>query len=136
MIRRIAAGLLFAALVAAGIRPSLLRLLVPPFRPPALPAPGAALDRKPLRWSAQYVPRELQRFLDDDVRANTRPGDRIGLQLAPPYHGFGYTHWRASYALSGRVVLIANEKGEWETPPDVLVKWDPVQLGTIERVAK
>jgi hypothetical protein len=136
MMRRVAAGLLFAALVVSGIRPALVRLLLPPFRPPARPAPGAALDRQPLRWSAPFVPAELQRFLEDEVRASTRPGERVGLQLAPPYNGFGYTHWRASYALSGRVVLIPNELVEWEVPPDVIVKWDPQRLGTIERIAK
>ena len=132
MMRRLAAGLLFAALVAAGIRPALLRLLVPPFRPAAQPAPGRAMDRWPLRWKAEYVPADLQRFLDD-ARAQTRPGETIGLKLAPPYEGFGYTHWRAAYSLTGRYVLIPDEVVKWKTPPDVLVTWDPARGGSVVR---
>ncbi|HVG25742.1 MAG TPA: hypothetical protein VND45_16415 [Thermoanaerobaculia bacterium] len=128
-----AAGLLFAALVAAGIRPSLLRLLLPPHHPPPQPAPGAALDRWPLRWKSEYVTPELQRFLEE-VRAQTRRGERVGLLLAPPYDGFGYTHWRASYALSGRTVLVPNDVIQWAEPPDVIVKWDAEHGGTIERL--
>jgi hypothetical protein len=132
MMRRVAACLLFAALVAAGVRPSLLRLLLPPHRPPAQPAAGGALDRWPLRWKQEYVTPDVQRFLDE-ARAQTRPGERIGLQLGPPYDGFGYAHWRASYALSGRYVLVPNNLIRWETPPDALVRWDAAHGGSVVR---
>ena len=123
MMRRVVAGLLFAALVAAGIRPSLLRLLLPPFHPPPQPAPVRALDRWPLRWKQQYVPTEMQRFFDE-ARAQTKPGERIGLQFVEPYEGFGYTHWRASYALTGRYVLIPQELVPWQNPPEVVLMWN------------
>jgi hypothetical protein len=122
MMRRVAAGLLFAALVAAGIRPGVLRLLLPPHRPPDRPAPAGALDRWPLRFSNDPTPPELQRFLED-ARANTRPGERVGVLLAPPFNGAGYSHWRASYALSGRQVLFPPEVMPWDDP-DVVVLWN------------
>lgn len=106
MMVRIAAGLLFAALLAAGARPSILRLLLPPHRPPAAPAPERALHRWPLRYTNDPSSPEVVRFFTW-VRANTVPGERIALVLAPPFDGPGYAYWRASYELTGRVVLPA-----------------------------
>ena len=134
MRRRVAAGLLFAALVAAGIRPSLLRLLLPPHRPPAQPAPPVALDRWPLRWKQPYVAEDMERFLEQ-ARAQTRPGERLGLQFEPPYHGFGYAHWRASYALTGRYVLIPDSVVKWKKQPDAVLMWNGVH-GSVERPRK
>jgi hypothetical protein len=131
MIRKVAAGLLFAALVAAGIRPALLRLLLPPFRPAPQPAPARALDRWPLRWKEEFVPPQMQRFFDE-ARAQTKPGERIRLQFVAPYEGFGYTHWRASYALTGRYVLIPHELMPRQEPPDVVLMWNGVH-GSVVR---
>jgi hypothetical protein len=132
MMRRGAACLLFAALVAAGIRPPLLRLLLPPHRPPEQPAPDRALDRWPLRWKREFVPPDLQRFFDD-ARAQTRPGERLGLQFVPPYEGFGYAHWRASYALTGRYVLIPNDVVPWTEPPDAVLMWNGTHGAVVRR---
>lgn len=104
MMGRIAAGLLFAALLAAGARPSILRLLLPPHRPPDVRAPERALHRWPLRYTNDPSPPEVVRFFTW-VRANTAPGERIALVLAPPLEGAGYAYWRASYELTGRMVL-------------------------------
>lgn len=122
MIRRVAAGLLFAALLAGGIRPSLLRLLLPPHRPPEAPAPPGAVDRRPLRFANDPTPPEIARFFED-VRAQTRPGEKIGLLMAPPNESFGYTYWRASYALSGRPVLLPITLA-YPTDADVIALWE------------
>lgn len=105
MIRRVAATLLFAALVAAGARLPLLRLLLPPHRPADAPAPYGALHRWPLRWMNDPTPPELLQFFEN-VRARTRPGESLALVLAPPYDGMGYMYWRASYELTGRPILL------------------------------
>jgi hypothetical protein len=104
MMRRIAAGLLFAAVLAGGIRASVLRLLLPPHRPPDAPAPAGGIDRKPLRFENDPAPAELLRFFET-IRANTRRGERVGLLMAAPYSGFSYVYWRANYVLAGRVIL-------------------------------
>ena|SRR5687768_6353935 len=105
MIRRVAAGLLFAALLAGGLRPSLLRLLLPPHRPPEAPAPEGAVDRRPLRFTNDPTPPEVAQFFEE-LRAHTKPGEKVGLLMSPPNEGFGYTYWRASYALTGRPMLL------------------------------
>lgn len=104
MTGRIAAGLLFAALVAAGARPSILRLLLPPHRPPDAPAPERALHRWPLRYTNDPSSPEVIRFFEW-VRANTASGERIAIVLPPPFDGPGYAYWRASYELTGRLLL-------------------------------
>lgn len=105
MIRRVAAALLFAALLAAGARLPLLRLLLPPHRPADAPAPYGALHRWPLRWMNDPTPPELLHFFQS-IRAQTKPDERIALVLAPPYDGMGYMYWRASYELTGRPILL------------------------------
>lgn len=119
MMRRVAAGLLLAAIFAGGVRLSILRLLLPPHRPPDAPAPSGAIDRKPLRFANDPVPDDVLQFLGR-VRADTRPGERIALAMAPPHGGWTYTHWRASYVLSGRHVL---PPVPWDAPPDVVALW-------------
>lgn len=119
MMRRVAAGLLLAALFAAGVRVSILRLLLPPHRPPDAAAPPGAIDRRPLRFANDPVSEDVLRFLER-VRADTKPGERIALMMAAPHGGWTYTHWRASYVLSGRHVL---PPVQWETPPDVIALW-------------
>ena len=119
MMRRVGAGLLLAALFAAGVRVSVLRLLAPPHRPPDTPAPPGGIDRKPLRFANDPVPSDVLGFLGR-VRADTKPGDRIALMMAAPHGGWTYTHWRASYELSGRHVL---PPVTWETPPDAIALW-------------
>ena len=119
MMRRVAAGLLLAAIFAGGVRVSVLRLLLPPHRPPETPAPPGAIDRKPLRFANDPVGEDVLQFLRR-VRADTRPGERIALYMAPPHGGWTYTHWRASYVLSGRHVL---PPVPWSTPPEVIGLW-------------
>ena len=119
MIRRVAAGLLLAASFVAGVRVSILRLLLPPHRPPDTPAPPGAIDRKPLRFANDPVPDDVLRFLDR-VRIGTVPGEKIALYMAPPHGGWTYTHWRASYVLSGRHVLPPVQS---EMTPDVIALW-------------
>ena len=119
MMRRVAAGLLLAALFAAGLRVPVLRLLLPPHRPPDVPAPPGAIDRKPLRFANDPVSEDVLQFLGR-VRADTKPGERIALMMAAPHGGWTYTHWRASYVLSGRHVL---PPVQWEMPPDVVGLW-------------
>lgn len=105
MIRRAAAALLFAALLATGARLDVLRLLLPPHRPAGAPAPYGALHRWPLRWMNDPTPPELLHFFES-VRARTKPGERLALVLAPPHDGMGYSYWRASYELTGRPILL------------------------------
>ncbi|HUR83494.1 MAG TPA: hypothetical protein VM733_22250 [Thermoanaerobaculia bacterium] len=132
MIRRIAACLLFAALVASGVRPAMLRLLVPPHVPEQYPPPGGALDRWPLRWRARFTSDAFERFLED-ARVQTRPGDTLALQFVAPYDGFGYAHWRASYALTGRYVLPPRDIRPWPREPDAWLFWNGIH-GSVERV--
>ena len=132
--RRVVAGLLFAALVAAGVRGSILRLLVPPFRPPDVPGPVDGVDRRPLRFRNDPTPPELQRFLEQ-VRARTRAGEQIALVFGPGHDGFSYSFWRANYVLSGRRVMLpvaffapvgADVIAIWNAPfgdPDYEVVW-------------
>ena len=119
MMRRVAAGLLFAAIFAGGFRVSIFRLLLSPHRPPDTPAPPGAIDRKPLRFANDPVGDDVLQFLGR-VRAHTRPGEHIALSMAPPHGGWTYTHWRASYELSGRHVL---PPVPWDAPPDVVALW-------------
>ena len=121
MIRRIAASLLFAALLAGGIRLSILRLLLPPHRPPDVPGPIGAIDRKPLRLANDVVPADVLEFLER-VRAETKERERIALKMAWPHDGWSYTHWRASYILSGRFVVAPTLPVE-ETAPGVVGLW-------------
>ena len=122
MMRRVAAGLLLAAILAGGIRVSILGLLLPPHRPPDTPAPPGAIDRKPLRFANDPVPDDVLRFLER-VREDTKERERIALLMAPPHQGWSYTHWRASYVLSGRRVLTPMTIEPPETPPDVIALW-------------
>ncbi|HVE71529.1 MAG TPA: hypothetical protein VNI54_09200 [Thermoanaerobaculia bacterium] len=134
MIRRVAAGLLFAALVASGVRPVLLRLILPPHRPVQYPPPENAVDRWPLRWKDEFVSDEFKRFLEE-ARERTKPGETLALQFVAPYDGFGYVHWRASYALTGRYVLIPQHVDQWKRQPDAWLFWNGVH-GSVERVRK
>lgn len=122
MIRKVAAGLLLAALFAGGFRLSILRLLLPPHRPPDVPAPLGAIDRKPLRFANDPVEPEVLQFLGR-VRAETKEGERIGLLMAFPHGGWSYTHWRASYVLAGRVVITPMTLVPPDTPPDGVALW-------------
>jgi hypothetical protein len=121
MIRKVAAGLILAALFAGGIRLSILRLLLPPHRPPNVPAPIGAIDRKPLRFANDPVPADVLQFLER-VRTETKEGERIALKMAWPHDGWSYTHWRASYVLSGRFVVAPTLPIE-ETAPGVVALW-------------
>ena len=121
MIRRVAAGLLFAALLVSGIRLDVLRLLFPPFRPPDVSGPAGGVDRRPLRFKNDPLPPDLGKFLEV-VRTETKPGERIALLLAPPHDGFSYTLWRAHYILSGRPVQLPMTIFPPDDP-DVIVVW-------------
>lgn len=121
MMRRVAAGLLFAALLAGGVRPPLLRLLLPPHRSPDVPGPIGGVDRAPLRLKNDPTPVELVRFVEE-VRSRTRKGERIGLQFGEPHHGFSYTYWRARYLLAGRTVLLPMDIVAPENA-DVIAVW-------------
>lgn len=122
MIRRVAAGLILAALFAGGVRLSILRLLLPPHRPSADATPTYGVDRRPLRFSEDPVPADVLQFIGR-VRADTKPGERIALLMASPHDGWSYTHWRASYLLSGRMVITPMNLVAPETPPDVVGLW-------------
>lgn len=121
MIRKVAAGLIFAALLAGGIRISVLRLLVPPHRPPDVPGPAGGVDRKPLRFTNDPLPADMRVFLER-VRAETKPRERVALMMASPHDGWSYTHWRASYILSGRFVTAPTLPID-ETAPGVVALW-------------
>ena len=119
MIRKVAAGLLLLALFAGGVRLSILRLLLPPHRPVNDPTKIYGVDRRPLRFSDDPVPADVLQFLGR-VRAETKPGERVALLMASPHDGWSYTHWRASYVLSGRHVITPMNLVEPEVPPDAV----------------
>lgn len=121
MMRTIAAGLLFAALLAAGFRVSIVRLLLPPHRPPSVPGPVDGVDRKPLRFRNDPVPAEVLQFFET-VRAQTKRGERVGILMAAPYSGFSYAYWRGSYVLAGRTVLVPMDMVAPEDA-DVVALW-------------
>jgi hypothetical protein len=123
MIRRVAACLLFAAIVAGGVRASMLRLLLPPHRPPNVPNNIAGIDRAPLRLKTDPTPPELLQFLNT-IREQTREGERIGVIFGWPHAGFSYTYWRARYILAGRTVLLPMDIVAPEEAPDVVAVWD------------
>lgn len=123
MIRRVAAGLLFAAILAGGMRASMFRLLLPPHRPPDVPGPIGGVDRAPLRLRNDPTPPELLQFFAE-LRAQTRPGERIGIMFGAHHAGFSYTYWRARYFLTGRTVLLPMDIIAPETAPDVVAIWD------------
>ena len=122
MIRRVAAGLLFAAILAGGTRASMLRLLLPPHRPPDVPGNLAGVDRAPLRLKNDPTPPDLQQFLQQ-LRARTREGERIGFIFSWPHGGFSYTYWRARYVLTGRTVLLPMDIIAPDQAPDVVAIW-------------
>lgn len=122
MVRRVAAGALFLALLAGGIRGNVLRLLLRPHRPPDVAGPIDGVDRKPLRFRNDPSDQELVRFLEV-VRAHTKRGDRIGLLMSGRHGSFSYMFWRANYELAGRIVLPPMDV----LPPDdadVVALWD------------
>lgn len=121
MMRRVVAGLLFAAILAGGMRASILRLLLPPHRPPDLAGPIGGVDREPLRLKNDPTPPELLQFFAF-VRARTEKGERVGLMFGAPYQGFSYTYWRARYELAGRTVLPPMDLVSPEDA-DVLALW-------------
>jgi hypothetical protein len=121
MIRQVAAGLILAALFAGGIRLPILRLLLPPHRPPDVPAPIGAIDRKPLRFANDPTPADVLQFFER-VRAETKEGERVALKMAWPHDGWSYAYWRASYILSGRFVVAPTLPVE-ETAPAVVALW-------------
>jgi len=94
--RRVLMFVAFAAIVATAVEPQLIEM---PFR-----------NRAPL---ARALARNADRnWLDypefiEGVRARTRPGDTIAV-IVPRMTwdgGYSYAYYRASYVLSGRVVL-------------------------------
>ena len=120
---RVAALLLFILLFAGGFRPMFVRL---PFSRAMLqePGPESGLDRAPLRAKQDPTSPELRAFFER-VRAQTKRGDTISVVFAPPHDGWGYSYWRAHYALSGRRVLHPGD-----VSGDVIAYWP---AGTIER---
>jgi hypothetical protein len=122
MMRRLAAGLLLTAILAGGIRVSILGLLLPPHRPPDTPAPPGAMDRKPLRLANDPVAADELRFLER-VREDTKERERIELYMADPQAGWSYSYWRASYVLAGRTVLEPRTIVPLKTAPDVIALW-------------
>jgi len=95
---------LFAALVAGGIRGSMLRLLLPPHRPPDVAGPQDGVDRQPLRFRNDPTDADLLRFFGV-LQTMTHRGERVGLLMNGRHSGFSYMYWRASYELPGRTVL-------------------------------
>ena len=122
MVRRVAAGALFAALLAGGIRVSMLRLLLPPFRPPNVAGPIDGVDRKPLRFRNDPSDGDLVRFFEV-VRGQTKRGDRVGVLMSKQHAGFSYMFWRANYELPGRLVLPPMDLLAPEDA-DVVALWD------------
>jgi hypothetical protein len=122
MIRRVVAGLLFAAVLAGGVRASMLRLLLPPHHPPDVPGNAAGIDRAPLRLKNDPHPPELLQFLNA-VREQTREGETIGMVFGWPHAGFSYTYWRARYVLTGRKVLLPMDLVPPAESPDVIAIW-------------
>ncbi len=122
MIRKIAAGVFLTALFAGGVRLSILRLLLPPHRPVNDPTKIYGVDRRPLRFSPDPVPADVLQFIEQ-VRASTKPGESVALLMASPHDGWSYTHWRASYMLSGRFLITPMNLVEPKTPPDVVGLW-------------
>ena len=121
MIRRGAAAILFLALLVGGLRLPILRLLLPPHRPPDVPGPLGGVDRKPLRLKNDPTPPEVLAFFEE-VRQRTKPGESVGLLMAWPHEGWSYTYWRGSYALAGRHVPPPMAEGQpGET--DVVAVW-------------
>jgi hypothetical protein len=108
----IGAVLLLAALVLAGIRPSMLRLVLPGASSSVAPGPVDGLDRRPLRFRSDPGPAQVIRFIEG-VRQETPAGARIALLFPPPFDGFSYAYWRSSYLLSSRSVLLPL------SPPDL-----------------
>lgn len=104
VIRRIAAGLLFAALFVTGFRISILRLLLPPHRPPDVSAAAGGVDRRPLRLGGDPIPADVLQFVHR-IGAHTKPGEPIAVLFASPHEGFSYAYWRAGYVLAGRPML-------------------------------
>lgn len=123
MMRRVAAGLLFAAILAGGMRASMFRLLLPPHRPPSVDGNIAGIDRAPLRLKNDPTPPDLLKFLSE-VRVQTRRGERVGLVFGWPHAGFSYTYWRSRYTLTGRNVLLPMDLVAPEEAPDVVAIWD------------
>jgi hypothetical protein len=121
MMRRVAAALLFAALLVSGIRVSVLRLLLPPFRPPDVPGPVGGVDRKPLRFRSDPIPPDVLQFLEV-ARSRTKPGERVAPLMAWPHNGLGYSFWRVSYALTGRPVQFPMDVVPPDDP-DVIILW-------------
>lgn len=121
MMRKVAAGLILAAIFAGGVRLSILRLLLPPHRPPDVPGVIGGIDRKPLRLANDSIPNDVVQFLER-VRKETKPGDRVALMMAWPHDGWSYTYWRASYILSGRVVVAPTLPVD-QTAPAVVALW-------------
>ena len=121
--QRVAASILLALLFIGGFRPMFLRLLVSR-RSLMQPGPVSGLDTRPLREHADATTPELLAFFQR-IRSVTRRGDTVGLVFRPPFNGFGYVYWRASYMLSGRTV-----KFPGETDANVIAYWPE---GKIER---
>ena len=124
------AAVLFVALLVSGLRPRLLRLLVPPHELSRAEGPVSGIDRAPLRLRQDPTPPDLLQFLER-VRAETSASDSIAVAIAPPYDDFAYSFWRASYVLAGRRVVRPDAKEEI----DVLAYWGmPVEDSRFEPV--
>lgn len=123
MMRSVLCGLLFAAILAGGARPSILRLLLPPHRPADVAGNAAGVDRAPLRLKNDPTPADLQQFLTT-VREQTREGETIALVAGWPHTGFSYVYWRARYAWTGRTLILPMDIVAPEVPPDVVAIWD------------
>jgi hypothetical protein len=111
---------LLATLVLAGLRPSMLRLILPGASSSVAPGPADGLDRKPLRYRGDPGPPEIVRFVES-VRQETHPGAKIILLFPPPFDGFSYAYWRTSYLLSGRTVLLPLSPPDFEQADYVAV---------------
>ncbi|HSP34212.1 MAG TPA: hypothetical protein VLU46_07855 [Thermoanaerobaculia bacterium] len=123
---------LLALLIIGSFRPFLLRLVLPPHRMPNVAGPENGLDRKPLRLRSDGTPEELRLFLVSAALATPR-GHSVAVVLPPPFDGWSYSYWRATYELAGRDVtlpgnadaeFVAAWHSDWSNP-----SYEPVWMG-------
>lgn len=117
---------LLVAIVAASVDPLLLQV---PFVDRV--AYGRALSTLPDRQWPDYP-----RFLEE-VRSRTRPGDTVAI-LVPAArwdYGYSYAYYRASYFLTGRVVMPLVDPQDRRLPENLRAARYVAAFGMSPRVA-